>query len=39
MQPEAIAGWIGVIILTGLAILLIVFVIVIIALIIEILNM
>ena len=39
MQPEAIAGWIGVIILAGLAILLIVFVIVIIALIIEILNM
>lgn len=38
MQPEAIAGWIGVIILTGLATLLIAFVIVIIALIIEILN-
>ena len=39
MQPEAIAGWIGAIILAGLATLLIVFVIVIIALIIEILNM
>ena len=39
MQPEAIAGWVGVIILTGLATLLIAFVIVIIALIIEILNM
>lgn len=38
MQPEAIAGWIGVIILTGLATLLIAFVIVIILLIIEILN-
>lgn len=38
MQPVAIAGWIGVIILAGLAILFIAFVIVIIALIIEILN-
>lgn len=38
MQPEAIVGWIGVIILTGLATLLIAFVIAIIALIIEILS-
>lgn len=38
MQPAAIAGWIGVIILTGLAILFIAFVIVIIAIIIKILN-
>lgn len=38
MQPEAIAGWVGVIILTGLATLLIAFVIAIIAIIIEMLN-
>lgn len=38
MQPAVIAGWIGVIILAGLAILFIAFVIVIIAIIIEILN-
>lgn len=38
MQPEAIVGWIGVIILTGIATLLIAFVIAIIAIIIKILN-
>ena len=35
MQPEVIAGWIGVIILTGIAALLIAFVIAIIAIIIK----
>jgi hypothetical protein len=38
MQPEAIGGWIGVIILTGVAAMFIAFVIAIIAIIIKILN-
>ena len=38
MQPEVIVGWIGVIILTGIAALLIAFVIAIIAIIIKMLN-